>query len=456
MTEKVESPSAADEARARLKSGRWWQLIFGVICMVMIANLQYSWTLFATPIAQKFHWKNPEVQVAFAIFVATETWLVPVEGWLVDRFGPRMVVLCGGVLVALGWSLSAFADSLWFLYVAYGIAGIGAGGVYGTCVGNALKWFPERRGLAAGITAAGFGAGAAATVLPLQSMIKASGYEATFLWFGIGQGIVILIVGSLLAQPDAKAVAALPKPPAALADRPQYRWHQMIRTPVFWVMYVMFVLMGAGGLFVTANLKQIAVDFKVSDVQVAFLIWTPTAITFALFLDKILNGLTRPFFGWVSDRLGRENTMFIAFAFEAVGILLLSQLGTDPVMFVVLSGMVFFAWGEIYSLFPSTCADTYGWKHASANAGALYTAKGTAALFVPIAAGLALSMGWHTVFLVAAAMNAMAAVMALLVLKPLRARMMARTTTSSAASGVTSSATATVAADPVPAGAGAK
>jgi OFA family oxalate/formate antiporter-like MFS transporter len=457
MTEKVESPSAADEARARLNAGRWWQLIFGVICMVMIANLQYSWTLFATPIAEKFHWKNPEVQVAFAIFVATETWLVPIEGWLVDRFGPRTVVLCSGVLVALGWSLSASADSLPSLYLAYGIAGIGAGGVYGTCVGNALKWFPERRGLAAGITAAGFGAGAALTVLPLQSMIKSSGYEATFLRFGIGQGVVILIAGLLLAQPDAKAVAALPKPPAAQIGRPQFRWHEMIRTPVFWVMYVMFVLMGAGGLFVTANLKQIALAYKVSDVQVAFLVWTPTAITFALFLDKIMNGLTRPFFGWVSDKIGRENTMFIAFAIEAVGILLLSQLGTDPVMFVVLSGMVFFAWGEIYSLFPSTCADTYGWKHASANAGALYTAKGTAALFVPLAAGLALSTSWHTVFLVASAMNATAAVMALLVLKPMRARMMARNTKPAASEATSNAITAAaVAADSVTAAVAAK
>jgi OFA family oxalate/formate antiporter-like MFS transporter len=205
---------------------------------------------------------------------------------------------------------------------------------------------------------------------------------------------------------------------------------------------------------VTANLKQIAVAFKVSDVQVAFFMWTPTAITFALFLDKILNGLTRPFFGWVSDRIGRENTMFIAFAFEAFGILLLSQFGDDPVMFVVLSGLVFFAWGEIYSLFPSTCADTYGWKHASANAGALYTAKGTAALFVPIAAGLAVSIGWHNVFLVAAAMNGLAAAMALLVLKPLRARMLADNP-KGAAIDATGAATS-VAADTVAAAAAAK
>jgi MFS transporter, OFA family, oxalate/formate antiporter len=415
-----------EAARARLQSGRWWQLAFGVICMVMIANLQYSWTLFATPIAEKYHWKLELVQTAFTVFVLLETWLVPVEGWLVDRFGPRSVVIIGGVLCALGWGMSSTASSLPMLYVAYGIAGVGAGGVYGTCVGNALKWFPERRGLAAGITAAGFGAGAAATVLPLQWTIKTYGYESTFLWFGLGQGLMILVFGMLLAQPDANAVAALPKPPAQLSNRPQFQWHQMVRTPVFWVMYLMFVLMGAGGLFITANLKQIATAFKVSDVTVPFLGLAPTAITFALFLDKIMNGLTRPFFGWVSDRIGRETTMFIAFGIEAIGILALSQLGDDPVLFVVLSGMVFFAWGEIYSLFPSTCADTYGWKNAATNAGVLYTAKGTAALFVPLAVLLAKWASWHTVFMVAAAMNGLAAVVALVVLKPLRQRMMAK------------------------------
>jgi OFA family oxalate/formate antiporter-like MFS transporter len=200
----------------------------------------------------------------------------------------------------------------------------------------------------------------------------------------------------------------------------------MVQTPVFWVMYLMFVLMAAGGLFVTANLRPIAGDYHVGDVPVTLLWWTLPALTFALTLDRILNGLTRPFFGWVSDRLGRENTMFIAFFAEAVGILALSQLGSDPVLFVILSGMVFFAWGEIYSLFPSTCADTYGWKYASANAGLLYTAKGTASLLVPLATLLAAMVNWKAVFLVGAGMNLAAAIMALAVLKPMRRRMLAR------------------------------
>jgi OFA family oxalate/formate antiporter-like MFS transporter len=424
MTTDVEPPASADAARARLKTWRWVQLTIGVVCMVMIANLQYGWTLFVTPLGDKYHWSRQAIQVAFTVFVATETWLVPVEGYLVDRFGPRVVTVGGGVLVALGWSLNSVASTLPFLYIAQAIGGIGAGAVYGTCVGNALKWFPDRRGLAAGITAAGFGAGSALTVVPIASLIKSSGYEATFLYFGLGQGLVVFVLGWLLAQPDANAVAALPRPAAAVAGRRQIAPLEMIRTRVFWIMYVMFVLMAAGGLFVTANLKQIAEDFKVSDVQVSLIGITLPAATFALSLDRVLNGFTRPFFGWVSDRLGRENTMFLAFFGEAIGILLLSQLGHNPVLFVVLSGLVFFAWGEIYSLFPSTCADTYGWKHAAANAGLLYTAKGTAALLVPIATVLAASAGWHTVFLTSAAMNLGAAVLALAVLKPMRRRMM--------------------------------
>jgi OFA family oxalate/formate antiporter-like MFS transporter len=423
MTATEHSPSA-DEARAHLKRKRWIQLILGVVCMVMIANLQYGWTLFVNPMAKQYGWKLAEIQWAFTLFVAFETWLVPVEGWLVDRFGPRAVTIAGAVLCAIGWVMNSKADTLNFLYAGQIVCGIGAGAVYGTCVGNALKWFPERRGLAAGITAAGFGAGSALTVIPISNMIEASGYQSTFLKFGIGQGVVVFVLGLLLRQPDAAVVAALPKPKAQLVERPQFTWLQVLRTPVFWVMYVMFVLMAAGGLFVTANLKPIALEWKVSDVPVTLMLWTMPAITFALFLDRILNGVTRPFFGWVSDKIGRENTMFIAFGAEAVGILMLSQFGTGPVPFVLLSGLVFFAWGEIYSLFPSTCADTYGWKYAAGNAGMLYTAKGTAVFLVPIATKIATSTSWQTVFLVGAAMNAAAAIMALVVLKPMRKRFM--------------------------------
>src|SRR5689334_15256672 len=256
MTATQESAPSADAARESLKTRRWIQLIVGIVCMVMIANLQYGWTLFVTPIVDKHHWSRAEVQATFTVFVFLETWLVPVEGYLVDRFGPKLVTVAGGVLAALGWVVNSQSDTMTMLYVGQAISGIGAGAVYGTCVGNALKWFPERRGFAAGLTAAGFGAGSAATVIPISNMIKSAGYEQTFLYFGIGQGLVILVLGWFLAQPDAKIVAALPKPAAAVANRPQYKWHQMLKSPPFWVMYLMFFFMATGGLLFTANLKQ--------------------------------------------------------------------------------------------------------------------------------------------------------------------------------------------------------
>jgi OFA family oxalate/formate antiporter-like MFS transporter len=405
-------------AAAAPVSVRLVQLLVGIVCMVMIANLQYGWTLFVNPIDQKFHWGRPAIQVAFTIFVLTETWLVPVEGWLVDRFGPKIVVLVGGVLVGIAWALNSIASDLPTLYIAAAIGGIGAGAVYGTSIGNALKWFPDRRGLAAGLTAAGFGAGSALTIIPIQGMIQGSGYQATFLWFGIGQGVVVVLLSLLLRAPQPGEAPLSTRVRQTARD---YAPLEVLASPIFWVMYVMFVLVGAGGLMATAQLAPIATDFQIAKVPVSLLGLTLPALTFALSIDRVLNGLTRPFFGWVSDNIGRENTMFIAFGLEALGIWALGAFGHDPVHFVILSGVVFFAWGEIYSLFPSTCTDVYGAKYATTNAGLLYTAKGTASLLVPLANVLAAASGsWHAVFIVAALMNAVAAVMAVAVLKPLR------------------------------------
>jgi len=395
------------------------QLLVGIVCMVMIANLQYGWTLFVNPIDQKYHWGRAAIQIAFTIFVLTETWLVPIEGWLVDRFGPKIVVLVGGILVGFAWAINSVASELWVLYLAAAIGGVGAGAVYGTCVGNALKWFPDRRGLAAGLTAAGFGAGSALTIIPIQGMIQTSGYEATFLWFGIAQGLIVVVLSLLLRAPQPGEAPASRRLQQSVRD---YTPAEVLRSPIFWVLYVMFVLVGAGGLMATAQLAPIANDFQIAKVPVSILGLTLPALTFALSIDRVLNGLTRPFFGWVSDHIGRENTMFIAFGVEAIGIWALSAFGQDPVLFVILSGIVFFAWGEIYSLFPSTCTDVYGAKYATTNAGMLYTAKGTASLLVPLANVLMVASGsWQLVFAIAALMNAVAAIMALAVLKPLRA-----------------------------------
>jgi MFS transporter, OFA family, oxalate/formate antiporter len=399
----------------------WTQLIIGIICMAMIANLQYGWTLFVNPIDQKNHWGRASIQVAFTIFVLLETWLVPVEGYLVDRFGPRWIVVVGGLLCGIAWVLNSLADSLATLYFAAAIAGIGAGAVYGTCIGNAVKWFPGRRGLAAGLTAAGFGAGSALTIIPIANMIKSSGYEHTFLTFGLLQGVVVVVLGFVLFSPPASMLVAPPKL-APGAGRNQATWIEMIKTPVFWVMYVMFVLMGAGGLMATAQLALIAKDFKVADIPVSLIGITLPALVFALSLDRVLNGLTRPFFGWVSDHIGRENTMFIAFMLEGIGIFALAKFGSDPVSFVILSGLVFFAWGEIYSLFPATVTDTFGARYATTNTGLMYTAKGTASLLVPLGNVLMTSTGsWLAVFIIGASMNILAALLALFVLKPMRA-----------------------------------
>ncbi|HJZ33795.1 MAG TPA: MFS transporter [Hyphomicrobiaceae bacterium] len=469
---------------------RWLQLVVGIICMVMIANLQYGWTFFVPDIQKTFQWQRAEIQIAFTLFVLFETWLVPIEGWFVDKWGPKLVILFGGILAGLGWIMNSYATTLGGptgYYAAQIVAGIGAGGVYGTCIGNALKWFPDKRGLAAGLTAAGFGAGSALTVAPIQNMIAgkplldfslfgvpvffqtaAKGFQETFFWFGTWQGVVIVLLALLLRAPRSGEVPDVVR--AAIAQsRRQYTPTELIGPtsywligslvalvgglamwaaglqfyiplalavfifiaggsvviakgePIFTLMYLMFVLVGAGGLMVTANLAPIAKDIKVDAIPVTILGLTLPALTFAATLDRILNGLTRPFFGWISDQIGREPTMFIAFGMEGVGIYYLYLWGHDPFWFVLLSGAVFFAWGEIYSLFPATATDTFGAKFATTNAGLLYTAKGTAALLVPYSNQLQQITGsWGTVFIIAAAANIAAALLAIGVLRPWR------------------------------------
>lgn len=420
MTIQTESRAPASSF-ATPATGRWLQLALGVLCMTMIANLQYGWTLFVNPIAAKFGWEMAAIQWAFTIFILTETWLIPFEGYLEDRFGPRPLVLVGGVLIGLSWILNSHASSLAMLYVAQAIGGIGAGSVYGTCVGNALKWFPDRRGLAAGITAAGFGMGSALTIIPISIVIAAHGYEAAFLYFGLLQGVVVVIASFFLRSPSKDQFGARVE---RLSAKRSFAPTEMLKTPVFWVMYLMFVMMAAGGLMATAQLAPIAKDFKVANIPVSLIGITLPALTFALSLDRVLNGVTRPFFGWVSDKIGRETTMFIAFGIEGLGLLTLVHLGHDPILFVLLTGLVFFAWGEIYSLFPATCGDTFGSKFATTNAGLLYTAKGTASLLVPFSSLLTQATGnWHAVFYTAAGMNILAAVLAIAVLRPMRQRM---------------------------------
>jgi OFA family oxalate/formate antiporter-like MFS transporter len=402
----------------------WVQLILGVICMASVANLQYGWTLFVNPIDAKYHWGRSAIQVAFTIFVLIETWLVPVEGYLVDKFGPKWVVLGGGILVALAWTLNSTASSLTVLYFAAALGGVGTGCVYGTCVGNALKWFPGRRGLAAGITASGFGAGAALTIVPILNMIKSSGYEQAFLFFGLLQGGIVFVIAWMLLAPPPQLVAAKVKPNQTARG---YTPAEVLRSPCFYVLYLMFVLIASGGLTMAASVAPIAKDFKIDNVPVDLFGFTMAALAFALSLQRIFDGVGRPFFGWLSDQIGREYTMALAFLIGAAALYTLSQLGsTNPVLFVLVTALYFGVYGEIFSLFPATQGDTFGSKYAAANAGMLYTAKGAGALLVPIAAGLSKAHGWSTVFTLAMTFNLIAAILALFVLKPMRARHFAK------------------------------
>jgi OFA family oxalate/formate antiporter-like MFS transporter len=406
----------------RASAFRWLQLVIGIVCMGMVANLQYGWTLFVNPMHDKMHWTTAEIQVAFSIFVLTETWLVPVEGWLMDRFGPRPVVLGGGILAGLSWVLNSYATSLAMLYFSAIVAGIGAGCVYGTCVANSLKWFPDRRGLAAGLTAAGFGAGAALTVIPISNMIHSSGYQPTFFMFGLIQGGVILVASLFLVRPPAGAFAAVASRANPTTKR-DYTPGEMMQTPVFWLLYLAFVLVAAGGLMVAAQVAPIANDYGIAKVPMSILGATMPLLTITLVIDNLANGFTRPLTGWISDHIGRENTMLLVFLLSGVAQLGLMYFGRAPAGFIVFAPMIFLCYGEIFSIFPAVVGDTFGSKFAGANNGFMYSAKGTASLLVPLASVLKATTGsWVAVLWVAAIMGIVAGLLAKFVIMPMRLR----------------------------------
>ena len=409
---------------------RWVQLIAGVIAMMAIANLQYAWTLFTKPIQGHFHVSLTVVQGIFAAFILVETWLVPFEGALIDRIGPRLMLGIGGILVGLGWLGSGNAESLRSLYGWYVLGGIGAGFVYGGTIGNALKWFPDHRGLCVGLTAGAYGIGTAVSVAPIAKMIKISGYQHTFIVFGVIQGVIVLVTALFMAKPP---TGWAPVGWKEKEEKIKARVHssdvdmtpvQMVKTGSFWMIYFMMTLVAFGGLVVTAQLNPMAKSYHVDNIIV---FGSMTALVLAIEIDRILNGLTRPFWGWVSDHIGRENTMFLAFSAEALAVFALLQLISRPLWFIVLSGLCFFAWGEIFSLFPSITGDLFGKKWATTNYGIVYTAKGTASLFAgPGAAWLFSKTGaWTKVFWVMICCDLLAAFLALLWLKPVAKRTIA-------------------------------
>jgi MFS transporter, OFA family, oxalate/formate antiporter len=432
------SISTAPVATSTLSVTRWSQLIFVIVCMVLIANLQYGWTLFVNPMKDAhsawefdFLWWHfgtlAAIQLAFSIFIALETWLTPVAGWIADNLGPqrgpKFVVAFGGAMAALGWIINSVAESLPMLYFGAVVGGIGGGAVYATSVGHAVKWFPDRRGLAVGLTAAGYGAGSALSVIPIQYVIRSAGYQAAFLWFGLLQGGLVFVLAWLLRAPAPGETANTAAPKVIQSTR-SYAPREVLKSPVFWLLYLMFVLVSGSGLMATAQIAPIAKDFGVAD---TVLLFGGTTLTVALIVDNVANGAARPLFGWISDNIGREYTMAIAFGLGGIAYWLLGSLGTAPWAFVVFAAMIFLTWGEIFSLFPSTCTDTFGPKFATVNLSLLYTAKGTSAFLTPVANMIKDATGsWHMVFLVTTIMNFAVVGLALFVLRPMRRGAMER------------------------------
>ena len=411
---------AVTRAEARPATNRWLQLGLGVACMVAAANIQYAWTLFVPEIQKTFGWDRAAIQVAFTIFVVVQTWLTPIEGHFIDRYGPSRVVTFGGVMTGLAWVINAYAGTLWGFYLGAVVGGIGVGCVYATCINNALKWFPDKRGLAVGLTAGGYGAGSALTILPIANMIAQGSYAQAFFVFGLIQGAVIILASLALRAPSKDEVRFSDK---VLQTRRDYTLGEALRTPVFWVMMLMFTCTVTGGLMAVAQLGVIAQDLGVKNFEVNLYFFAMAALPFALMLDRIMNGISRPLFGFISDRIGRERTMFIAFSLEGIGIVALSYFGSNPWAFVILSGVVFLAWGEVYSLFSATAADTFGAKHIGKIYGVLYCAKGLAALFVPVGNLIMQATGtWATVLYTVAAMDLLAALLAIAVLRPMLKR----------------------------------
>jgi OFA family oxalate/formate antiporter-like MFS transporter len=397
-------------------STRWVQLALGLVAMMSISSPQYVWTLFTKPLQDALGATLPAVQVTFTLLVVLQTWLSPLQGYLVDRFGARLLIAAGCLLSGLGWISAAYATTLTGLYLTYGLfCGIGTGIVYVGIIGLVVRWFPDRRGLATGLVAAGYGFGAILTTFPIDSMMKQAGYQHTLVVFGIILGIVGAAAALGMRMPGPADV--LPPPPA-MSSKVGVPPKQMLRSRVFWLMFFMMTMMSTGGLMIISQFAAFSRDFGVANIMVFGLAALPLALT----VDRLTNGLTRPFFGWVSDRIGRENTMGLAFLMEAAAVTSMVMFRDNALIFVVLSGVVFFGWGEIFSLFPSTLTDTFGAKYATTNYGLLYVAQGVGSILGgPLAALLREETGsWLPVFAIIIAMDALTGILALAVLKPMR------------------------------------
>jgi len=401
---------------------RWTQLLLGLVCMVVISSPQYVWTLFTQPLMTRVGATLAQIQITFSILIVIQTFLAPCQGLLVDRFGPRALLSAGGALTGLSWVLAARATSLAGLYLTYGLlGGIGTGIVYVGVIGHMVQWFPDRRGLATGVVAAGYGMGALLTTFPIADLLKDEGYQQALVRYGLIFVVVGVIAAQGLKRPTSNFQLPTPKATAGSISRPRdFAPSEMLRTPIFWLMFVMMTMMSTAGLMVTSQMAAFTRDFGMANAVVFGLPLLPLALS----IDRITNGLTRPFFGWLSDQIGRENTMVIAFALEGTAMTLWLFTRSQPALFVIMSGVVLFGWGEIFSLFPSTLTDTYGTRHATTNYGFLYMAQGVGSVLGgPVAALVHDAYGsWMPVFGIIIAMNFATALLAGWVLKPMRQR----------------------------------
>jgi oxalate/formate antiporter len=397
-------------------STRWIQLGLGLIAMMSISSPQYAWLFFTKSLLDGLGVQLSSLQVTFSILIVLQTFFSPVQGYLIDRFGARLLIATGCLLSGLGWITAGYATSIVGLYFTYGLfCGIGTGIVYVGVVGLMVRWFPDRRGFATGVVAAGYGVGALLTNNLVYDMINASGYQHTLIVFGIAFGIVGAAAALALRMPTADDVLPQPAVEVSSVGTPP---GQMLRSNVFWLMFVMMTMMSTGGLMVISQFGAFARDFGVTGVT----LFGMAALPLAQNIDRATNGLTRPFFGWVSDRIGRENTMAIAFLLEAAAVTLMVLFRDNTLAFVLLSGVVFFGWGEIFSLFPSTLTDTFGAKHATTNYGLLYMAQGIGSILGgPLAAVLREQTGsWLPVFAIIIALDVLTGILALALLKPMR------------------------------------
>ena len=423
----VTSQVRTETTLGRVAGNRWIQLVCGIIAMIVISNYQYAFTLFTPGMKQTFT-GVPYAKIAaiFSAFILFETWPMPVAGYFVDKFGIRKLMTFGATCIALGWILGGtIAKSPLDLYIYYGvIAGTGAGIIYISCVANAVKWFPDKRGLAVGLTAAGFGGGAALTIMPIASTIHIMGWATAMAVWGLGQGIIAFAAALVLRHPPSGwapagwVASAKPVHTGVAQSNVNFTWIQTLGRPEFYLLYTMFFFSCAGGLIATGNLSQIAKSLHVSEAK----IWGLAIVPLAATLTSLCNALSRIVWGSVSDQLGREYTMCLTFGVEAVLVFLVTRIAGTPIGFLVLFSFIFLFWGEIYSLFSATTGDIFGPKNASANYGMVYTAKGLASIFAGFgAATLAAYFGgsFAMAFYVSAVLCGIAAIFSLFVLRPL-------------------------------------